>query len=166
MCFPTININININQGLDLFERMSKTKVRMDRVVYNTVIACCSQLKLWRRGVSRTGILPGSSDDANGPRVEELGAATRGAIYSPPLAVSAAEAVPAFRRPLVARRVHARYIRLRAAPRLACHAQVALLDEMREHGINPDQYSYNSAIYGCVKAQQAQQMTMVLARMR
>lgn len=31
---------------------MSATKVRMDRVVYNTAIACCSQLKLWRRGVS------------------------------------------------------------------------------------------------------------------
>lgn len=40
------------NQGLDLFDRMSATKVRMDRVVYNTAIACCSQLKLWRRGVS------------------------------------------------------------------------------------------------------------------
>ena len=49
---------------------------------------------------------------------------------------------------------------------LACLVQVALLDEMRENGINPDQYSYNSAIYGCVKAQQSQQMTMVLARMR
>lgn len=44
--------------------------------------------------------------------------------------------------------------------------QVALLDEMRVRGVNPDQYSYNSAIYACVKAKQSLQMTMVLARMR
>lgn len=50
--------------------------------------------------------------------------------------------------------------------RFLADGQVALLDEMRVKGVNPDQYSYNSAIHACVKAKQSQQMSMVLARMR
>lgn len=51
-------------------------------------------------------------------------------------------------------------------PLCASGDQVALLDEMRAQGVNPDQYSYNSAIYACVKARQSMQMSLVLARMR
>lgn len=37
---------------------------------------------------------------------------------------------------------------------------------MRLKDVNPDQYSYNSAIFACVKARQSMQMSMLMARMR
>ena len=43
---------------------------------------------------------------------------------------------------------------------------MSLLDAMIQNSVQPDQYSYNSAIAGCVKARQPQAMAAVLARMR
>lgn len=43
---------LHLSQALEMFDAMTAARVQPDRVVYNAVIACCAQLKLWRKGVS------------------------------------------------------------------------------------------------------------------